>query len=145
MVSLNGFCCLLMASLFGLSVCFQFNDPDWYFWIPLYASACLVNVLKWSEPNSSRIRKLAKFGLCLGIFLFIKVGAEDLIHGFWRLDMRERVVREKFGSGLVVSSMFLVLDNPPSQLTKYGMPILVGVAFSTSFIFFAFQRDEMRY
>ncbi|KAL1563247.1 hypothetical protein AAHA92_05734 [Salvia divinorum] len=70
-----------MASLFGLSTCFQFNDPDWYFWIPLYASACFVNLLKFSKPNSSRIRKLAKFGLCLGVFLFIKVGAEDLIHG----------------------------------------------------------------
>ncbi|XP_047945163.1 uncharacterized protein LOC125191791 [Salvia hispanica] len=141
--SLNRICCLLMASLFGLSTCFQFNDPDWYLWIPLYASACYVNLLKFCKPNSPRIRKVAKFGLCLGVFLFIKVWAEDLIHGIcgiWCMDMRERVVRERFGSGLVVSSMFLVKNN-----SRYGMPILVGFAYGISFIFFAFQHHQMRY
>ncbi|XP_042063409.1 uncharacterized protein LOC121807257 isoform X2 [Salvia splendens] len=140
---LNGICCLLMASLFGLSTCFQFNDPDWYFWIPLYASACFVNLLKFCKPNSPRIRKLAKLGLCLGVFLFIKVGAEDLINGkcgIWCMNMRERVVRERLGSGLVVCSMFLVKDN-----SRYGLPILVGVAYGISFIFFAFQHHQMRY
>ncbi|KAG6421008.1 hypothetical protein SASPL_117555 [Salvia splendens] len=92
---------------------------DWYFWIPLYASACFVNLLKFCKPNSPRIRKLAKLGLCLGVFLFIKVGAEDLINGkcgIWCMNMRERVVRERLGSGLVVCSMFLVKDN-----SRYGM------------------------
>ncbi|KAH6761788.1 hypothetical protein C2S52_019221 [Perilla frutescens var. hirtella] len=154
--SSHGVCCLLMASLFALSTCFQFNDPDWYFWIPLYSSACIVNLVKWGEPNSSsRIRKLGKFGLWLGLFLFIKVAVEDLIYGgttgLWSLDMRERGMREKFGSGLVVTSMFLVLENSsisknhPSHLTKYGMPILVGIAYGLSFLFFASQHHEMRY
>lgn len=89
-----------------------------------------MNLVKWGNPNSSRTSKLGKFGFWLGLFLFIKVCVEGLIDGasgFWRLDMRERVVRERFGSGLVASSMFLVLENSsssknrPSQLTKYGI------------------------
>ncbi|KAI3462799.1 hypothetical protein Pfo_019462 [Paulownia fortunei] len=151
--SLLGVCYLLMASLFALSACFQFNDSDWYFWIPLYATACIVNLVNWAKANS-RIRKMAKFGFWLGVFLFIKVSIEDYLHGtagFWSLDMRERIVREKFGSGLVISSMFLLLENSsntnhhPTLVTKYGMPILVGIAYGLSFLFFAFQHDEMRY
>ncbi|GER51363.1 phosphopantetheine-protein transferase domain [Striga asiatica] len=125
-------------------------SSDWYFWIPLYAIACAVNFSK--NPNSRMIRT-AKFDLCLGIFLFMKVSFEDFVKGskfagFWSLNMRERSVREKFGSGLVISSMFLLLQIPntrPTLLTKYGMPILVGVAYGLSFIFFAFQHAQMKY
>ncbi|XP_073286056.1 uncharacterized protein [Primulina huaijiensis] len=142
-------CSRLMAALFAISTYFQFDDPDWYFWIPLYMSACVVNLVE----ISSRIRKLAKIAFWLGGFLFLKVVTEDFldgIAGFWSLDMRERVVREKFGSGLVICSMFLQLEyscfpNYPSKLPKYGMPILVGVAYGLSFGFFVFYRAEMRY
>lgn len=112
---------------------------DWYLWIPLYASACYVNLLKFCKPNSPRIRKVAKFGLCLGVFLFIKVWAEDLIHGIcgiWCMDMRERVVRERFGSGLVVSSMFLVKNN-----SRYGM--LVSQLSTFNFVSFVAQNVFM--
>lgn len=91
-------CSRLMAALFAISTYFQFNDPDWYFWIPLYMSACIVNLVK----IRSRIRALARFTFWLGVFLFLKVVMEDFlsgIAGFWSLDMRERVVREKFGTG----------------------------------------------
>ncbi|KAK6152673.1 hypothetical protein DH2020_012312 [Rehmannia glutinosa] len=151
--SLLGACNLLMATLFALSTCFQFDDSDWYFWIPLYATACIVNLVNWSKPNS-RMRKLAKFAFWLGLFLFIKVSIEDFVKGtdgFWSTDMKERIVREKFGSGLVIISMFLFLQNSsnsnshPTQVTKYGMPILVGIAYGLSFVFFAFQHDEMKY
>ncbi|GFQ01916.1 hypothetical protein PHJA_002335500 [Phtheirospermum japonicum] len=122
-----GICNLLMASLFALSACFQFNDSDWYFWIPLYATACIVNLVKWAKKPNSRMRKMAKFALWLGIFLFIKVSIEDFsegttIAGFWSLNMRERIVREKFGSGLVISSIFLLLQNSnprPTLITKH--------------------------
>ncbi|KZV53181.1 hypothetical protein F511_29911 [Dorcoceras hygrometricum] len=138
-----------MAILFAVSTCFQFNDPDWYFWIPLYTSACVVNLV---EMNS-RIRKLAKIAFWLGAFLFVKVVMEDCLNGIvgiWSLDMRERVVREKFGSGLVICSMFLQLEyscypDYPSRLPRYGPPILVCVAYGLSFGFFVFHRSEMRY
>ncbi|KAL3813555.1 hypothetical protein ACJIZ3_014823 [Penstemon smallii] len=150
-------CSLLMASLFALSASFQFNDTDWYFWIPLYVTACIVNlvngVMKGYDSNSN-IKKMTKFTFWFGVCLFVKVVIEDFVHGisgFLSLDMRERVVREKFGSGLVICSMFLHLGNSsnsksrPAQLTKYGMPILVGTAYGISFIFFVFHQDEMRY
>ncbi|KAI4319752.1 hypothetical protein MLD38_033314 [Melastoma candidum] len=41
--------------------------------------------------------------LWLGLFLFVRVVAEDYRHriaGFWSVDLRERVVRDKIGSGL---------------------------------------------
>ncbi|KAL8546228.1 hypothetical protein ACS0TY_006078 [Phlomoides rotata] len=147
MVSLLRICHLLMASLFALSASFQFNDPDWYLWIPLYSTACVANLVNGAKG-------MGKFALWLGLLLFIKVAVEDLINGaaaagFWSLDMRERVVREKFGSGLVVTSMFLVSSSDPNhhptRLTKYGMTILVGVAYGLNFIFFTFQHHEMRY
>lgn len=43
-------------------------------------------------------------------------GYRHKIAGFWSLDMRERVVREKFGSGLVVFSMFLHLEATSNQM-----------------------------
>ncbi|XP_057500096.1 uncharacterized protein LOC130784282 isoform X2 [Actinidia eriantha] len=82
------------------------------------------------------------------------------IAGFWSLDMRERVVREKFGSGLVISSMFLQLQassipisyNPTkghrvdvTKHVKYGMVGLVGIGYGLSYGFFMFQKKEMKF
>ncbi|KAG8367028.1 hypothetical protein BUALT_Bualt16G0029800 [Buddleja alternifolia] len=151
---LLGICYMLLASHFAVSASFQLNDPDWYFWIPLYASACVVNLVNWAKAISSRsIRKLAKFGFWIGVSLFIKVTIESLLHGrdkFWSIDMRDRIVRERFGSGLVICSMFLHLDsssdpNHPTRVTKYGVPVLVGIAYGLSFVFFVFQHEEIRY
>ncbi|KAK4426324.1 hypothetical protein Salat_1400900 [Sesamum alatum] len=139
-----GVCCLLMALLFAVSACFQFNDPDWYFWIPLYVTASLVNLLNWAKPDS-RTTKTGGFAFCLGVFLFVKVSIEASVHEFWSLDMRERVVREKFGSGLVVVSMFLYLDSSstsdhPTRLAKYGMPVLEPFL---SFLHFVSQKSNL--
>ncbi|KAK6924293.1 TMEM220 protein [Dillenia turbinata] len=107
-------CSLLMALIFAYSTSVQFNDSDWYFWIPLYASACVVHLMNMHYKFDYKPTKpIAKLALCLGIFLFIKVVLEDFVNGiagFWSLDLRERVVREKIGSGLVVISMLLHLE-----------------------------------
>lgn len=77
----------------------------------------LVNGL--AKFSKTRLRLVAKSSLWLGVFLFIKVAIEDLVNGMvaglWSLDMRERIVREKLGSGLVISSMFLHLQKPSSR------------------------------
>ncbi|PKI42756.1 hypothetical protein CRG98_036884 [Punica granatum] len=149
-------CSLLMALLFGYSASAQLDDPDWYLWLPLYACACIVNLANPTAPDGSLMRKMAKLALVLGLFLFFKVVVEDGKHGiagFWSLDMRERVVREKFGSGLVVSSMFLHLQasSPPhpnrrvARFVEYGMGILVGISYGLSFMFFAFHKDEKKF
>lgn len=140
---------LLMAFLFALSASFQFDDPDWYFWFPLYALACLVNMV-------NRFTKIAKITLLMGTILFLKVVIEDVcfhqgISGIWSFDMRERVVREKIGSGLVILSMSLLLQkgNPnsttPSNHVELGQSILVAIGYGLSFAFFLFSKPEMKF
>ncbi|XP_009629324.1 uncharacterized protein LOC107791533 [Nicotiana tabacum] len=140
---------LLMALLFALSASFQFNDPDWYLWFPLYAMACLVNVV-------NGVTKTAKFALLMGIILFLKVVIEDVrfhqrITGLWSFDMRERLVREKLGSGLVILSMSLQLlksdTNNPSLANhvEFGQSILVAIGYGLSFAFLLFSRPEMKF
>lgn len=71
-----------------------------------------MNLLNPTYSNKETVRKIAVMALWLGLFLFIKVVWEDHRHkiaGFCSWDLRERVVREKFGSGLVFCSMFLHL------------------------------------
>ncbi|CAK7339487.1 unnamed protein product [Dovyalis caffra] len=154
-------CSLLMAALFGYSASVQLNDPDWYFWFPLYACACVVNLLNWAISNTT-IRQIAKVTLWFGIFMFLKVFIEDFVSGtvgFWSLDLSERVVREKTGSGLVVISMILHLEasSEPKhpmiprkrrefpRFVEYGMAILVIFSFGLPFVFFAIQDGEMKF
>lgn len=103
---------------------------DWYFWFPLYAIACVVNLVNWAI-SSKRINQVAEAALWLGMFLFIKVVAEDYVSGvsgFWSLDLRKRVIREKIGSGLVIISMVLQLmaslstPEAPSQNRPNSVP-----------------------
>ncbi|KAK8716713.1 hypothetical protein V6N13_044017 [Hibiscus sabdariffa] len=58
--------------MFGFSSSVQLNDPDWYFWFPLYACACIVNLLNWRISPKGSIKHIAEVVLCLGVFLFIK-------------------------------------------------------------------------
>ncbi|KAL7224002.1 hypothetical protein ACSBR1_025457 [Camellia fascicularis] len=161
---LFSFSSILMASLFALSASLQFNDPDWYFWIPLYASACAVNLVN-GVSECKIMRPIARFAQWFGFFLLIKALIEDFVEGidgFWSLDMRERVVREKFGSGLVIISMFLhfqalsssssVKGKPTKKnevkvanYVQYGTAVLVAISYGLSFAFFIFQKREMKF
>ncbi|XP_059295223.1 uncharacterized protein LOC132048331 [Lycium ferocissimum] len=141
---------LLMAFLFALSAYFQFNDPDWYFWFPLYALACLVNIV-------NGFTKIARVALCMGgTILFLKVVTEDVrfhqgISGIWSFDMRERVVREKIGSGLVILSMSLLSQKGNPNNTKlsdhieFGQSILVAIGYGLSSAFFLLSKPEMKF
>lgn len=72
--------------------------------------------------SSKAIKQVAEAALWLGIFLFIKVTAESAslkgASGFLSLDLSERVIREKVGSGLVIISMFLQLAASKSSPAK---------------------------
>ncbi|KAL5715106.1 hypothetical protein ACHQM5_016981 [Ranunculus cassubicifolius] len=110
-------CSYFMSALFAYSASVQLNDPDWYFWFPLYASACLVNFFH-NTATSGRTKKMSRLAFWLGIFLFFKVVIEDYVDGlagFWSLDLEKRVVREKLGSGLVVISMLFHLFELPKM------------------------------
>ncbi|KAK4743391.1 hypothetical protein SAY87_001392 [Trapa incisa] len=148
---------LLMALLFGYSASVQLNDPDWYLWLPLYTLACLVNLPGLQASASPIKRKMGKMALLLGLLLFFKVVVGDHmkgVAGFWSFDMRERVVREKFGSGLVVASMILHLtasssssptESEVSRFVEYEMAILVGISYVLTFIFFVFHKADMKF
>ncbi|KAJ9177172.1 hypothetical protein P3X46_012413 [Hevea brasiliensis] len=160
---LFSFCSLLMAAIFAYSACVQLNDPDWYFWFPLYACACVVNMLNWAISSKTFIRKIAEVTVWLGIFLFLKVVVEDFVSetaGFWSLDLSERVVREKTGSGLVIISFILQLQASSHlkysksrnqrkkkefpRCVEYGMAILVCFSFGLPFVFFVVRNGEMK-
>lgn len=86
---------------------------DWYFWFPLYACACVVNMVNWAISSTTTIIHVAWVSLLLGLFLFIKVVIEDFVNeiaGFWSLNLSERAVREKIGIGIVVISLILQLE-----------------------------------
>ncbi|XP_023639597.1 uncharacterized protein LOC17888543 isoform X2 [Capsella rubella] len=134
------FCCLLMAFLFAYSASVQLNDPDWYFWFPLYTLACVVNLINCKR----RIKQMmVRTALGLGLFLLVKVVAEDVITekvGVLSLDLTHRVVREKVGSGLVIASMVLQLQQASSTkpidfvIFGYGLP----------FWFFTVMKGEIK-
>ncbi|KAG6766874.1 hypothetical protein POTOM_028050 [Populus tomentosa] len=154
-------CSLLMAALFGYSASVQLNDPDWYFWLPLYACACAVNLVNWAISNTT-IRQIAKVTLWFAALLFVKVVIEDYVNGtagFWSLDLSERVVREKTGSGLVLISMILHLEasSEPQhskmprkrrefpRSVEYGMASLVIFSLGLPFVFFVIHDGEMKF
>ncbi|XP_065873611.1 uncharacterized protein [Euphorbia lathyris] len=148
-----------MAMVFAYSASVQLNDPDWYLWFPLYACACAVNLVNWAITSETIIRQFAKLTLWVGVFLFIKVVIEGLgsgTAGLWCLDLSKRVVREKTGSGLVIISMFLHLNDPqnsrkrkknkfPREYVEYGMAMLVFFTFGLPFVFFVVGNGEIKF
>ncbi|POO02615.1 TMEM220 protein [Trema orientale] len=157
---LYSFSSLAMAALFAYSASVQLDDHDWYFWLPLYSGACIVSLLNW-VISSKPIKHLGEAALWLGILLFIKVVIEDIrngISGLRSMDLSERVVREKIGSGLVVISMILQLIASQSRefstkgqrskfprYVEYGMALLVGFSYGLPLVFFVIQKGEMRF
>jgi hypothetical protein len=78
------------------------------------------------SSKKKTLNLVAKLTLVGGNLLFVKVVIEaQLLSGLlaiWSMDMRERVVREKVGSGLVVLSMFLHLKDSATSTdhTKFA-------------------------
>ncbi|XP_070670575.1 uncharacterized protein [Malus domestica] len=120
-------CSLLMASLFAYSASVQLNDPDWYFWFPLYFGACFVNLVIWAV-SSKAIKQVAEAALWLGIFLFIKVTAESA---------SLKASKSSLAKALLQQSYY------PTYV-KYGMAVLVGFSFGLPFVFFVVQKGEMK-
>ncbi|CAJ2635522.1 unnamed protein product [Trifolium pratense] len=141
-----------MSTLFAYSASVQLNDHDWYFWFPLYSSACLINLTNCIKTTKLN-KPIATITLWIGILLYIKVVLEDFIYeiaGFWSLDLSERVVREKIGSILVIISTILQMKAASnvqkniSNIVKYGMLILVCFSYMLPFVFFVILRGEIK-
>ncbi|GAB2231656.1 hypothetical protein Drorol1_Dr00010667 [Drosera rotundifolia] len=157
-------CSLLMASLFAACASVQLDDPDWYFWLPLYSFASYVNLMScWLLSSRRLTAKISVIAFLLGFFLFVKVVVEDHVNGiagFCSVDTRERVVREKIGSGLVLVSMGLHLvessigkDNErqntersnASLHVQAGMVSLVCISYGLSLFFLLYHEEEMKF
>ncbi|XP_024013874.1 uncharacterized protein LOC18021903 isoform X1 [Eutrema salsugineum] len=152
-INLFRVCSLLMAFLFAYSASVQLNDPDWYFWFPLYTLACVVNLIncKRISSKSRRIRQMIGTALSLGLFLLAKVVAEDVITekvGVLSLDLSQRVVREKIGSALVIASMVLQLratsSKPKEKYVDFGMVAIVIFGYGLPFWFFTIKKGEIK-
>ncbi|VVB08816.1 unnamed protein product [Arabis nemorensis] len=144
-----------MALLFAYSASVQLNDPDWYFWFPLYTLAFVVNLISCKRiSKSTRIKQMIGTALSLGLFLFLKVVAEDVITekvGVLSLDLTHRVVREKIGSGLVITSMFLQHRASSSsskprekKYIDFGITATVIFGYGLPFWFFTIQKGEIK-
>ncbi|KFK32717.1 hypothetical protein AALP_AA6G279500 [Arabis alpina] len=122
-----------MALLFAYSASVQLNDPDWYFWFPLYTLACVVNLI-----NCKRISKSTRIKQITGTALI--------------LDLTHRVVREKIGSGLVIASMVLQqrASSSSSKQPKeknyidFGVTATVIFGYGLPFWFFTIQKGEIK-
>ncbi|CAN1814842.1 hypothetical protein LINPERHAP1_LOCUS27243 [Linum perenne] len=151
-------CSVLMAALFAYSASVQLNDPDWFFWFPLYVGASAVNLVGFTGLMSvNKIRMVARLTFWGGQLLLWKVVVEDLVKGnvgLWCLDLSERVVREKVGSLIVVLSMVLHLKvdegmkkgrNWIAEAVDYGMLGLVIFSFGLPFVFFVVKGGEIKF
>ncbi|KAI3985919.1 hypothetical protein MKX01_039001 [Papaver californicum] len=124
---------ILMAFLFAYSGSLQLNNPDWYFWLPVYTFS--------SDGNLININYVYELG------------------GFSSMDLSQRVVRENTESGLVVISMLLHLLSSSYQSTKgkkinvvpryvnyskkfVKMTILVILRYGIPLVFFVFLKGE---
>ncbi|CAH8263261.1 unnamed protein product [Arabidopsis lyrata] len=141
-------CSLLMAFLFAYSASVQLNDPDWYFWFPLYTLSCVINLINCRRriSKSRRIKQMIGTALSLGLFLLVKVVVEDVITekvGVLSLDLTHRVVREKIGSGLVIASMVLQLQSS-SETIDFGMVAIVVFGYGLPFWFFTIEKGEIK-
>ncbi|XP_004509292.2 uncharacterized protein [Cicer arietinum] len=145
-------CSLLMSTLFAYSASVQLNDPDWYFWFPLYSCACLINLTNFIITTKLN-KSIERIVLWVGILLCSKVVVEDFLYeiaGFWSLDLSERVVREKIGSIFVVISIILQMEAASnihkdiSNIVKYGMVILVVFSYMLPFVFFVVLKGEIK-
>ncbi|XP_074294332.1 uncharacterized protein LOC141622172 [Silene latifolia] len=165
MVNLYLICSLLMAALFIISTSAQFDDPDWYFWIPLYAGAAYVNLMNLIGTSSSKITtNVGSIILASGEFLASKVilehySGESVSVGILSMNMKERVVREKIGSVLVILCMILQVSagtefnkDPAKKMrldvassTKYGMAILVCIGYGLSAVFLMYHENEIKF
>ncbi|KAK9669920.1 hypothetical protein RND81_13G164200 [Saponaria officinalis] len=143
-------CSILMATLFVTSSFVQFNDPDWYFWIALYAGAAYVNLMNVVGIVSyERTLDVGNVMLILGQFLLSKVVLEGGLVRLLSMDLRERLVRETIGSALVIVCMIFQISASASfdrdsakqvktevaPATKYGMAMLVGIGYGLSAMF----------
>ncbi|CAD5173319.1 unnamed protein product [Musa acuminata subsp. malaccensis] len=155
-------CSVLMSLLFAYSASYFYDLflPDWYFWFPLYAFAFGINLLHCGFTSNTLSRSAMSI-LCAGILLLVKVIVEGYVEGvagLWSLNMRERVVREKLGSGLVVMSMFLHLKAShaskeakkgrgelAARSAESGMVILVAASIGLTVYFFLTVQEHMKF
>lgn len=99
--------CLLLV----LFAAVQYNDPDVYFWMPLYAVAAAWAGTAAYRPARLRRRPWAVLlGLCLAAAAFATVWYWPTEEGFWRQDVwwESETAREGMGVMIVTAALIVV-------------------------------------
>ena len=61
----------ILCAILVLFAALQYNDPDWYYWGPLYLLAAAWSFLAACEPQHLRSWPLARIGAPISILLFV--------------------------------------------------------------------------
>lgn len=98
----NGFLCLVML----LFAAVQYNDPDFYLWVPIYlVPAAWAGVAAWRPALLRRRRALAGLAVCLAAALVGAIVAWPAEPGWWQQDVwwDKELVREGMGVMIVTA------------------------------------------
>ncbi len=102
----NGILCLVMLLFAGV----QYNDPDFFIWIPAYlVPAVWAGLAAWRPALVGRPRPFAGLAACLGAAAFATVLLWPTEPGWWQKDVwwEKEVVRE--GMGVMVLTLVLAV------------------------------------
>jgi len=102
----NGFMCVLLAAF----VAVQYNDPDFYFWMPVYAVPAVWAGLACYRPRwLSQPLSRTLLGLSLAAAVFGTWWFWPQEHGFWHEDVWWESEAAREGMGMMIVTFALVL------------------------------------
>ena len=116
--AVNGFLCLVLVAFAAV----QYNDPDFYFWIPVYLVPAAWAGMAAYRPERLRRRPFAAgLALCIVAAIAGTVWFWPTEDGFWRRDVwwESETAREGMGV-LIVTIVLLVVAFAASRAKTRG-------------------------
>jgi len=102
----NGFMCVLLAAF----VAVQHNDPDFYFWMPVYAlPAAWAGVACWRPACLARPLPRWLLGLTLAAAVAGTFWFWPRERGFWRQEVWWQSEAAREGMGMMIVTLALLL------------------------------------
>lgn len=104
---LNVFSCVLFIVFVGV----QYNDPDWYLWMPVYAIvAAWAALAAWRPPRIAAASLTLALTACIVAAVAATVWLWPTEPAFWRRDVwwESETAREGMGMMIVTAGLLLV-------------------------------------
>jgi hypothetical protein len=103
---INGFLCLVLVAFAAV----QYNDPDVYLWMPLYAAAAAWAGTAAYRPGKLRRRPLAVLlTLCIVAAVAASVWYWPTEEGFWHREVWWESETAREGMGVMVVTVALIV------------------------------------